>query len=336
MPTPATHRQWLINDRPLGRPLQDGDFKLVESPVRAPGPGEVLLKTRYLGFDPAQKGWMENIGGYVAPTEIGEVMRGSGLGEVIESNHPRYKPGDLVAGMLCWQEYPTISGDGLEKIKDAELATAYLGALGTTGMTAYFGFIRVGKPQPGDTVVVSGAAGATGSMVGQIARIMGCRVIGIAGGAEKCAWIVNECGYDAAIDYKSENVRDRLNELCPGGIDVVFDNVGGSILDDMLSRIAMHARVVICGGISRYTVGKMPAGPQNYFNLIFMRATMAGFIVLDWMSEYPLARRRMTQWIREDRIRFKEDIQQGFENTPRTLMRLFQGENFGKQLLKVA
>lgn len=336
MPTPATHRQWLINDRPLGRPLQDGDFKLVESPVRAPGPGEVLLKTRYLGFDPAQKGWMENIGGYVAPTEIGEVMRGSGLGEVIESNHPRYKPGDLVAGMLCWQEYPTISGDGLEKIKDAELATAYLGALGTTGMTAYFGFIRVGKPQPGDTVVVSGAAGATGSMVGQIARIMGCRVIGIAGGAEKCAWIVNECGYDAAIDYKSENVRDRLNELCPGGIDVVFDNVGGSILDDMLSRIAMHARVVICGGISRYTVGKMPAGPQNYFNLIFMRATMAGFIVLDWMSEYSLARRRMTQWIREDRIRFKEDIQQGFENTPRTLMRLFQGENFGKQLLKVA
>lgn len=330
------HRQWLIAGRPTGRPLQDTDFELVSRDVTAPGAGEVLLKTRYLGFDPAQKGWMENIGGYVAPTEIGEVMRGSGIGEVIESNHPKYQPGDLVAGMLCWQEMPTIPGEGLEKIKDASLATAYLGALGTTGMTAYFGFIRVGKPQPGDTVVVSGAAGATGSVVGQIAKIMGCRVIGIAGGADKCAWIVEECGYDAAIDYKSENVRERLSALCPNGIDVVFDNVGGTILNDMLAKIALHARVVICGGISRYTLGKMPAGPENYFNLIFMRATMAGFIVLDWMNEYPMARRRMTQWIREGRIRYKEDIQEGFENAPRTLMRLFEGKNFGKQMLKVS
>ncbi len=330
------HRQWLIADRPNGRPLKDSDFELVARDVKPPGPGEVLLKTRYLGFDPAQKGWMENIGGYVAPTEIGEVMRGSGIGEVIESNHPKYQPGDLVAGMLCWQEMPTIPGDGLEKIKDPALATAYLGALGTTGMTAYFGFIRVGKPQPGDTVVVSGAAGATGSVVGQIAKIMGCRVIGIAGGADKCAWIVEECGYDAAIDYKSENVRERLAELCPNGIDVVFDNVGGTILNDMLAKIALHARVVICGGISRYTLGKMPAGPENYFNLIFMRATMAGFIVLDWMNEYPMARRRMTQWIRDGRIRYKEDVQEGFENTPRTLMRLFEGKNFGKQMLKVS
>ncbi|MFZ4071812.1 MAG: zinc-binding dehydrogenase, partial [Caulobacterales bacterium] len=203
------------------------------------------------------------------------------------------------------------------------------------GMTAYFGFLRVGKPQPGDTVVVSGAAGATGSVVGQIARIMGCRVIGLAGGKEKCDWIVSECGYDAAIDYKSEDVRARLTQLCPNGIDVVFDNVGGAILDHMLSKIALHARVVICGGISRYTVGKMPAGPQNYFNLIFMRATMQGFIVLDWMSEYPMARRRMTDWLNAGRIAYKEDIQAGFENTPRTLMRLFQGENFGKQLLKL-
>lgn len=330
------HRQWLIADRPNGRPLKDSDFELVARDLKAPGPGEVLLKTRYLGFDPAQKGWMENIGGYVAPTEIGEVMRGSGIGEVIESNHPKYQPGDLVAGMLGWQEMPTIAGDGLEKIKDPGLATAYLGALGTTGMTAFFGFIRVGKPQPGDTVVVSGAAGATGSVVGQIAKIMGCRVIGIAGGADKCAWIVEECGYDAAIDYKSENVRGRLAELCPNGIDVVFDNVGGTILNDMLARIALHARVVICGGISRYTLGKMPAGPENYFNLIFMRATMAGFIVLDWMNEYPMARRRMTQWIRDGRIRYKEDIQEGFENAPHTLMRLFEGKNFGKQMLKVS
>jgi hypothetical protein len=335
MTIPSEHRQWLIADRPIGRPLKDDDFKLTTAPVRAAGDGEVLLRTRFLGFDPAQKGWMENIGGYVAPTEIGEVMRGSGVAEVLESRSAKLSPGDLVAGQLGWQEFPTLRAEGLEKIKDPALATAYLGALGTTGMTAYFGFIRVGKPQPGDTVVVSGAAGATGSVVGQIAKIMGCRVIGIAGGPEKCAWIVSDCGYDAAIDYKSENVRDRLTALCPGGIDVVFDNVGGTILDDMLSKIAMHARVVICGGISRYTLGKMPAGPQNYFNLIFMRATMQGFIVLDWMAEYPLARRRMTEWIHAEKVRYKEDIQQGFENAPRTLMRLFAGENFGKQLLQV-
>jgi NADPH-dependent curcumin reductase CurA len=335
MTTPATQRQWLINDRPIGRPLQDSDFKLVEGPVKEPGEGEVLVRNQYLGFDPALKGWMENIGGYVAPTEIGEVMRGSGIGEVVVSNHPKFQPGDTVAGMLRWQEYATLPGGELEKIKDKDLATAQMGVLGTTGMTAYFGFLRVGEPKPGDTVVVSGAAGATGSVVGQIAKLMGCKVVGIAGGKAKCDWIVEECGYDAAIDYKSENVRQRLGELCPHGIDVVFDNVGGAILDDMLSKIAMKARVVICGGISRYAVGQMPPGPQNYFNLIFMRARMEGFIVIDWMSEYPMARRRMTEWIRAGKIRTKEDVQEGFENIPRTLMRLFKGENFGKQLLKL-
>ncbi|MBI1250885.1 MAG: zinc-binding dehydrogenase [Alphaproteobacteria bacterium] len=330
------NRQWLINDRPTGRPLKDTDFKLVDGEARAPEAGEVLVRTLYLGFDPAQKGWMENIGGYVAPTEIGEVMRGSGIGEVVESKSSAFKAGDKVSGMLRWQEYATLPAAELQKLEDDELLTANLGAMGTTGMTAYFGLLKHGRPKPGDTVVVSGAAGATGSMVGQIAKIAGCKVIGIAGGDAKCAWLIDELGYDAAIDYKNENdLRGKLRALAPRGVDVIYDNVGGRILNDMLSCLAMHGRVVICGGISRYELGKMPAGPENYFNLIFMRGTMEGFIVLDYIPEYPVARARMRQWIREGRIKFKEDIQNGLENAPRTLMRLFQGENFGKQMLKL-
>jgi NADPH-dependent curcumin reductase CurA len=194
---------------------------------------------------------------------------------------------------------------------------------------------KIGKPFPGDTVVVTGAAGATGSVVGQIAKIGGCKVIGIAGGADKCAWLVKELGFDAAVDYKGENVRARVKELAPGGINVLWDNVGGKILNSLLGEIAMHARVVICGGISRYETGQMPAGPENYFNLVFKRATMSGFILTDWASEFPSARQRLLQWIREEKLHYKEDIQHGLENAPRTLMRLFSGANFGKQLLKV-
>jgi len=331
----AENRQWLINGRPTGRPLVDDDFKRVDSDIVKPGEGEVLVKNQYLGFDPAQKGWMENIGGYVAPTEIGEVMRGSGIGEVVESKHPKFSVGDKVSGMLRWQDYATLSGDELNKLPDDELLTANLGALGTTGMTAYFGLLKHGRPQPGDTVLVSGAAGATGSMVGQIAKIAGCRTIGIAGGPEKCAWLTEDVGYDAAIDYKNGSVRDQLKELCNQSVNVFYDNVGGKILDHALSHMAMHARVVICGGISRYEEGQMPAGPQNYFNLIFKRATMSGFIVLDYIPEYPVAQKRMREWIRSGQIVYKEDIQEGFENIPQTLMRLFSGKNFGKQLLKI-
>ena len=329
------NRQWLINDRPLGRPLQDGDFKKVTSDVSSPGEGEVLVKVLYLGFDPAQKGWMENIGGYVAPTEISEVMRGSGVGEVVESNHPGFAAGDKVTGMLRWQDYALLPGAELQAAPDDELLTANLGALGTTGMTAYFGLLKHGRPLPGDTVLVSGAAGATGSMVGQIAKIAGCRTIGIAGGAEKCAWLSEEVGYDATIDYKNEDVRARLKELCNQSVNVFYDNVGGTILNDALAHIDMHARVVICGGISRYERGELPAGPENYFNLIFKRATMSGFIVLDYIPEYPVAQKRMREWIRNGRIRFKEDVQEGFDNIPQTLMRLFSGRNFGKQILKM-
>lgn len=329
------NRQWLIADRPTGRPLKESDFEWVERPARDPGPGEVQLRTLYLGFDPALKGWMENVGGYVAPTEIGETMRGSGIGEVIASNDPNFKPGDRVMGQIGWQEYPTLPGKDLLKIENNDFLTASLGVLGTTGLTAFFGLQKIGKPFPGDTVVVTGAAGATGSVVGQIAKIGGCKVIGIAGGADKCAWLVKELGFDAAVDYKGENVRGRVKELAPGGINVLWDNVGGKILNGLLGEIAMHARVVICGGISRYETGQMPAGPENYFNLVFKRATMSGFILTDWASEFPWARQRLSQWIREGKLHYKEDVQQGLENAPHTLMRLFSGANFGKQLLKV-
>jgi NADPH-dependent curcumin reductase CurA len=330
------NRQWLINGRPLGRPLKDEDFKWVETPVREPDEDEELVKVLYLGFYTAKKGWMENIGGYVAPTEIGEVMRGSGVGVVVQSRSPAFAEGDHVQGMLRWQDYAVLSAADLLKVDAPDLLTAHLGVLGTTGMTAFFGLNKIGKPFPGDTVVITGAAGATGSVVGQIAKLAGCRVIGVAGGERKVRWLTETCGFDAAIDYKSENVRERLKALAPGGIDVLWDNVGGKLLNDLLSQIAMHARVVICGGISRYEQGTMPAGPENYFNLIFKRAHMEGFIVLDWASEYPWARQRLVDWIRSGRLAYQEDVQEGLENAPRTLMRLFSGENFGKQLLKVA
>ena len=331
-----TNRQWLIAGRPNGRPLADEDFKLAETPAREPAEGEALVRVLWLAFDPAQKGWMENIGGYVAPTEIGEVMRGSGLGEVVASKAPELKVGDKVTGMLRWQDYATLPAKELLKVESNDLLTAHLGVLGTTGMTAFFGLNKIGKPFAGDTMVVTGAAGATGSVVGQIGKIAGCRVIGVAGGEAKCRWLTEELGFDEAIDYKAGGVRARLKELAPDGIDVLWDNVGGAVFNDLLGHIALHARVVVCGGISRYELGQMPAGPQNYFNLIFKRAHMEGFIVSDWQSEFAWARDRLTRWIREGRLRYKEDVQTGLENAPRTLMRLFQGQNFGKQLLKVA
>ncbi|MEM1104227.1 MAG: NADP-dependent oxidoreductase [Pseudomonadota bacterium] len=329
------NRQWLINARPTGRALEHSDFKKVEAPVGEPGAGEVLVKVLYQGFDPAQKGWMENIGGYVAPTEIGDVMPGSGIGEVVKSNDPKFSVGDKVTSRLGWQDYAMLPGGELQAVPDDDLLTANLGALGTTGMTAYFGLLKHGRPQPGDTVLVSGAAGATGSMVGQIAKIAGCRTIGIAGGAEKCAWLTDDVGYDATIDYKNEDVRAKLKELCNESVNVFYDNVGGEILNQALAQLDMNARVVICGGISRYERGQMPAGPENYFNLIFKRASMSGFIVLDYIPEYPQAQKRMREWIRSGKIRFKEDVQEGFENIPETLMRLFSGRNFGKQILKM-
>ncbi len=328
-------RQWLLNDHPRGRPIADGDLKLVTTDISAPGDGEMLLKTHYLAFDPAQKGWMENVADYVAPMHIGDVMRGSAVLEVIESNNGKFPVGAMVSGTSFWSEYRISNGEGLNAIEPALPPTAMLSILGTTGMTAWCGLFKIGQPIAGDIVVVSGAAGATGSVVGQLAKIAGCTTIGIAGGAEKCAWLTQEAGYDHAIDYKAGPIRDQLKALAPGGANVIFDNVGGAILNDMLSHIATGARVVICGGISRYETGTLPAGPENYFNLVFRRARMEGFIVIDWMSEFPAIRKRMAALINAGHLKYREDVQHGFENAPDTLKRLFTGANKGKQLLRL-
>ena len=332
---PTTTRQWLLNGHPRGRGIEDGDFKLVETALPDPGPGEMLIRIRWLGFDPAQKGWMENIADYVAPMEIGDVMRGSGIGEVVASNGGRFAVGDMVFGTTGWTEHLISDGRDLNKVETDLPPTAVLSVLGTTGLTAYCGLFKVGRPLAGDTVLVSGAAGATGSVVGQLAKIAGCRAVGIAGGKDKCDWLVDEAGYDAAIDYKAGDLREQIKQHCPNGIDVIFDNVGGEILNEMLGRIATAARVVICGGISRYETGSLPAGPQNYFNLVFRRASMAGFIVIDWAAEFPAIRKRLEGFVADGRLNYREDIQHGFENAPETLKRLFVGANRGKQMLEL-
>jgi NADPH-dependent curcumin reductase CurA len=329
------NRQWRIAARPLGRPVVEGDFSWSEAPVAEPAAGEVLVRVMHLGFDPAQKGWMENVADYVAPTGIGDVMRAFGVGEVVASGSERFVPGDKVTGLLGWQDYATMPADALGPVPDDEFLTANLGILGTTGNTAFFGLNKIGKPFPGDTLVVTGAAGATGSTVGQIGKIAGCRVIGIAGGERKCAWLTEKLGFDAAIDYKTSNVRHALRTLAPEGVDIVWDNVGGPILDALLPRLAMHARVVVCGAISIYSEAALPPGPSNYMNLVFRRARMEGLIVLDHEAEYPWARKRLIQWIREGRLTYAEDVVEGLENAPRALLRLFSGENFGKQILTI-
>lgn len=328
------NRQWKIAGRPAGRDVTEADFARDEVPARAPEEGEVLVRVDLLAFEPAMKGWMENIGGYVARTEIGDVMRGSGVGTVVESRAPGFVPGMQVTGPMGWQDYATVAAGELRPVSNPERPSDDLGVLGIVGLTAYCGFKAIGQPFPGDTVMITGAAGAVGSIVGQIARIGGCRVIGVAGGPDKCRMLVDDYGLDAAIDYRADDFAAQVAAQAPNGIDVVWDNVGGTILNTLLGNLAMNARVVICGGISRSKTGGMPVGPENYFNLVFKRATMRGFILNDHEAMFDEARRRMGQWLADGRLVAREDIQHGFDNAPRTLMRLFSGANTGKQLLR--
>ena len=328
------NRQWLINGNPKGRPLEASDFKLETSSLGALAAESARVRVEYLSFDPSQKGQMENIG-YAAATEMGQVMRATGVGEVIESNAAGLEVGDRVLGSLGWQDVADVRGKDLERLPADVPPTRFLGPMGGTGLTAYFGLFRVGQPNPGDTVLVSGAAGATGSIVGQLAKLAGCRVVGIAGGQEKCDWLIHELGFDDAIDYKAAKVKAAVRAACPGGVNVFFDNVGGGILNDVLACIALNARVVVCGGISRYQEAVLPPGPANYFNLVFQRARMEGFLVTDYQSEFAMARKRLGQWLDDGALLYKEDIQTGFENIPQTLQRVFDGSNFGKQLLKL-
>lgn len=308
---------------------------MVEVPTPQPGSGEMLLAVRWLGFEPAQKGWMENFGGYVAPMEIGDVMRGMGVAEVVESHDGKWPVGTMVTGMTGWTESLVSDGAGFEACHPDLPAEAMLGVLGIPGLTAWVGMHKIGRPVACDTVVVSGAAGATGSVAGQLAKIAGARVIGIAGGPEKCRWLIDEAGFDAAVDYKAGEVSKQLKALAPKGIDVIYDNVGGDILDAMLARIAIGARVVLCGGISRYEQGGKIAGPANYFNLILRRAHMEGFIVLDHEGEWAAIRERLAGLVLAGKLKWQADILEGLENAASGLSRLFDGSNRGKQVLRL-
>lgn len=329
------NRQFRLAARPVGLP-KGSDWSLVEEPVREPGEGEFLIRIEYISLDPAMRGWMNEGKSYVPPVAIGEVMRAGGAGEVVASNHPGFPVGSKVSGLFGVQQYAMSNGKGVQRV-DTALAPlpTYLGVLGMTGMTAYFGLLDVGAAQAGDTVVVSGAAGAVGMVVGQVAKILGCRVVGIAGGAEKCRWLVDELGFDAAIDYKYADLRKALREHCPQGIDVYFDNVGGEILDLALAQLAMHARVVICGAISQYNATDGVKGPANYLSLLVNRARMQGMVVFDYAARYGEAAREMGAWLADGRLKSREDIVEGFDTFPDALLRLFRGENTGKLLLKV-
>jgi NADPH-dependent curcumin reductase CurA len=328
------NKQLLLKKRPVGLPEKD-TWELVEANLPQPNKGEFLIKCEYISLDPAMRGWLNDTKSYIPPVQINEVMRAGGVGKIIESKHSDFKEGDYVYGQTGVQQYVTSDGKGFHLI-DPDIAPLpmYLGALGMTGMTAYFGILEVGKLREGDTVLVSGAAGAVGSVVGQIAKIKNCKVIGIAGGTDKCKYLVEELGFDGAIDYKNDDIRIKLKEYFPKGIDVYFDNVGGEILDICLERIAMNARVVICGGISRYNATEPVPGPKNYFNLVFRRARMEGFIVIDYIPRFPEAIAEMKGWIEQGLIKQSATIVEGFENLPKALIALFEGANTGKMMVK--
>lgn len=330
------NKQLIFVKRPRERAGAD-TWQLVSRPVPEPKEGQVLIRTHYVSLDPAMRGWMNDRKSYVEPLALGAVMRAGSVGQVVAANnHPRFREGDYLVGMGGVQQYVATDGQGFLQV-DPGLAPlpTYLGALGMTGLTAYFGVLEVGKIRQGDTVLISGAAGAVGSVAGQIAKIKGCRVIGIAGGPEKCAYLTDELSFDGAIDYKNERLDERLKELAPEGIDVFFDNVGGEQLDIALGRLRLHARVVICGAISQYNASAPPKGPSNYLSLLVNRASMTGMIVFDWAGRYKEAMQELGGWLASGKIKSRDSVFEGIEHFAETFDRLFTGEKQGKLVLKV-
>ena len=335
--TEGKNRQWILNARPAGR-LTGEEFLWNEAPIPRPSDGQVLIRNLWLSIDPAQRIWMAR-DSYKPAVPLEGVMQSFAAGQVVESHHPDFKPGDIVRGEFGWQDYivTDLKGfGGMQKVPPGIPPNLALGLFGLNGLTAYIGITEVGKATAGETVVVSGAAGATGSVAGQIAKLKGCRVIGTAGGKEKCDWLVDEAHFDAAIDYKSEDVGARLSELCPNGIDVFFDNVGGTVLNEVLARINLHARIVLCGSISKSDAATPQQGPANYSNLVARRARMEGFTGLDYPARVSEAFEALGRWHQDGSLVHKEDVVHGLENAPKALRRLFASENFGKQLVKVA
>ena len=327
--------------RPVGMTTRD-NWQFTTEAVGEPEEGGVLVKTLSLSLDPAMRGWMNEGKSYIAPVEIGEVMRAGGIGKVVASKHAGFAPGDLVTGGLGVQEYRQftpieIKRQGISKI-DLRMGsiTQWLNVLGMPGMTGYFGLMDVGQPKEGDVVVVSGASGAVGQTVGQLAKIKGCRVVGIAGGQAKCDFVVNEMGFDACIDYKNGDVREGLKAHCPDGVDIYFDNVGGEILDHVLARLRRKARIIICGAISQYNATSAVQGPKNYLSLLVNRARMEGIVVFDYADRYPIAIAEMAGYLKDGRMKSREDVMVGLDTFPESLVKLFTGENFGKLVLQVA
>ncbi len=344
MPEPFSqlvNRQVRLAARPSGRPKRS-DWRFTDEAVAAPPEGGVLVAVTHVSLDPAMRGWMNEGRSYIAPVAIGEVMRAGGVGRVLASRNPAYAEGDAVAGSFGVQRYAAVAADdaavaGLTRI-DLGLAgpTQWLNVLGMPGMTAYFGLVDVGRPKVGETLVVSGAAGAVGQTVGQLGRLLGLRVVGIAGGPAKCDWVVRELGFDACIDYKQGAVKEGLKTHCPGGVDIYFDNVGGEILDTVLTRLARGARVVICGAISQYNATEPPPGPRNYLSLLVNRASMQGMVVFDYAERFAQAIEELASHLKAGRMQSREDVAVGIDTFPETLLRLFDGENFGKLVLQVA
>lgn len=330
------NRQWRLATRPVGL-IDDSVFRWTEEPVSSPDEGQVLVRSLYLSLDPTNRMWTQERDTYLPPVPIGDVMRGIAIGVVEESRHPQFPEGSYVQGMFGWQDYFLSNGSDLTPlaIHPGIPLTAYFGLFGHIGLTAYYGLLDIGKPQAGETLVVSTAAGAVGSLVGQIGKLKGCYVVGLTGSDEKCRWITEELGYDVAINYKTEPVLGSLKKHCPKGIDVYFDNVGGEILDAALALINLRGRIVVCGLISQYNADKPVPGPYNLANLLVKRARMEGFIVLDYLNRAEEAISELAQWYLQGKIKYRVDVVEGLEKTPQALNKLFDGSNQGKLIVKL-
>ncbi|MEI7560554.1 MAG: NADP-dependent oxidoreductase [Actinomycetes bacterium] len=332
------NRRLLLKTRPEGR-VKNSDFDLVEEAIPEISDGEALIRTTYLSLDPTNRVWMTDVPGYLPPVQIGEVMRSGGVGRVVASKSDTYKEGQLVNGFTGWQDY-VVASDSLPFTPLPEGMdvpdSAFLGALGMTGLTAYFGITDVAKVKEGDTVVISAAAGAVGSVAGQIAKILGARVVGIAGGPDKCAWLVDELGFDAAVDYKAEGWKAKFKEATPNGVDVNFENVGGEVMEAVFGRLNIGARVALCGLISGYNDAEASTGPRNFSNLITRRASVQGFLILDYFARIPEAVGQIAAWMAEGKLQSRETVVEGLENTPESLNLLFDGKNTGKLVVKIA
>ena len=334
---PVTNRQILLAQRPKGFP-EDSDFELVETSLGEPAEGEFLAQSLFLSVDPYMRGRMNDAASYAEPVGIGELMVGQVVSRVLKSNHPKFREGSIVAGMFGWQEYTISDGMGVRQI-DPDLApvSTALHVLGMPGLTAYFGLFEVGRPIAGDTVVVSAASGAVGAVVGQLAKINGCRVIGVAGSDDKVSYVVDELGFDAGINYKTEDVPERMAALCPDGVNLYWDNVGGPITDAAVDNLAIGGRAVICGQIALYNATSPPQGPRNIARMLLTRrARMQGFLVFQYADRYEEGLDRLASWIRDGSLKYREDIVEGIENSPSAFIGLLEGANFGKLVIKVS